>query len=147
MGTGSYLAAIIALIVIVAAAFLVGANAMFPAADQAGTGPLYDQPGNQPGANEPGTGQAGPDTGQAGQEYRVEIQNYAFTPQILTVKVGTTVTWVNRDAVQHTVDWGDVESSALNTGDSFQYTFLTPGTYSYYCSLHPQMTGKIIVTE
>ena len=75
------------------------------------------------------------------------IQNFLFQPSTLTVKVGTKVTWINRDDEPHTAT--DTEkrfgSKALDTGDSFSTEFRKPGTYNYYCALHPKMTGKIIV--
>jgi amicyanin len=77
----------------------------------------------------------------------VKIDNFSFTPQTLTVHAGTTVTWVNSDDVPHTVTSNDkkFKSPALDTGDKFSHTFSAPGTYDYYCSVHPKMTGKIVV--
>lgn len=77
----------------------------------------------------------------------VTIENFAFVPARLTVTAGASVTWINRDETPHTVVSNDktIRSGALDTGDQFQYRFATPGTYSYHCSLHPQMTGTIIV--
>lgn len=77
----------------------------------------------------------------------VVIQNFLFQPSTLTVKAGTKVTWINRDDEPHTAT--DTESrfgsKALDTGDRFTTEFTKPGTYTYYCALHPKMTGKIIV--
>ncbi len=77
----------------------------------------------------------------------VTIDNFSFTPQTLTVRVGTTVTWVNKDDVPHTVtsDHKTFKSRALDTDEKFSYTFSAPGTNSYFCSVHPHMTGQIIV--
>ncbi len=77
----------------------------------------------------------------------VVISNFTFTPDSLTVPVGATVTWVNQDDIVHTVTSVDnhFASPALDTGDMFKFKFTTPGTYSYFCSLHPKMVGKIIV--
>jgi plastocyanin len=77
----------------------------------------------------------------------VVIDNFSFSPQTLTVPAGTAVTWTNRDDVPHTVvsDDGTFRSHALDTEDKFSYTFARPGTYAYYCSVHPRMTGKVIV--
>jgi len=78
----------------------------------------------------------------------VNIDNFSFMPKTLTVPAGTTVTWTNHDDVPHTVTSTDsrfASSPALDTDDHFSYRFTTPGTYAYYCSLHPQMTGWIIV--
>jgi plastocyanin len=77
----------------------------------------------------------------------VKIDNFSFTPQTLTVRVGTKVTWINQDDVPHTVRSNEktLKSGVLDTDDQFAYTFTTPGTNSYYCSVHPHMTGKVIV--
>ena len=77
----------------------------------------------------------------------VKITNFNFTPPALTVHAGTKVTWVNEDDVPHTVTSPEktFKSRALDTDEAFTYTFSTPGTYTYFCSVHPHMTGKIIV--
>ena len=78
----------------------------------------------------------------------IKIDNFAFTPTELTVKAGTTVEWVNRDDIPHVVvsdDKKTFKSKALDTDDKFSYTFTTPGTYSYFCSVHPKMTGRVVV--
>ena len=77
----------------------------------------------------------------------VQIDNFSFTPQTLTIRTGTTVTWVNKDDVPHTVTSNDkkFKSRALDTDEQFSFTFLAPGTNSYFCSVHPHMTGQIIV--
>lgn len=80
---------------------------------------------------------------------QIGILNYKFDPGTLTVPAGTTVTWVNHDEVPHTVASSDkrfTSSGPLDTGDSYSYKFTTPGTYTYFCTLHPFMTGKIVVT-
>jgi len=80
----------------------------------------------------------------------VQIKSYAFTPATLTIKSGTKVTWTNYDTAPHTVtvDSGPVKfnSPTLQKGDSFTYTFTAPGTYSYYCAVHPDMMAKVVVT-
>ena len=77
----------------------------------------------------------------------VKIDNFSFSPAELTVAAGTTVTWTNRDDIPHTVvhDSKLFKSTVLDTDEKFSYTFAKPGTYSYFCSVHPKMTGKIIV--
>lgn len=78
----------------------------------------------------------------------VKIDNFSFGPQKLKVAVGTTVTWVNRDDVPHTVvsdDKSTFKSKALDTDEQFSFTFTKPGTYSYFCSVHPKMTGEVTV--
>jgi plastocyanin len=78
---------------------------------------------------------------------QVLIDNYAFSPGSLTVKVGTTVTWINQDDDAHTVDstQGKFKSATLNKGDRFEFRFTAAGEYPFYCRFHPKMTGKIIV--
>jgi plastocyanin len=78
---------------------------------------------------------------------QVVIENFSFVPATLTVKAGTKVTWVNRDDVPHTATDTDkrFNSKALDTDDQFAFTFSEPGTYNYFCALHPKMTGQIIV--
>src|SRR5260370_16971594 len=77
----------------------------------------------------------------------VTIDNFTFTPPELTVAVGTTVKWVNHDDIPHTVVNKDkaFRSKALDTNDSFSYTFASAGTFDYFCALHPHMVGKVIV--
>jgi plastocyanin len=77
----------------------------------------------------------------------VKIANFTFGPNALTVKTGTTVTWTNEDDIPHTVTSTTLafKSAALDTGDKFSFKFTTPGTYKYFCSLHPHMTGTIVV--
>jgi plastocyanin len=80
-------------------------------------------------------------------KYDVTIDNFSFSPMALTVPAGTQVTWINHDDVPHTVVSTDnkFKSQALDTDEKFSYTFADAGTYEYYCSVHPKMTGKIIV--
>lgn len=77
----------------------------------------------------------------------VKIENFAFTPPALTVKVGDTVTFENDDDIPHLVVANDASfrSKALDTGDSYAFTFTKAGDYAYYCGLHPHMQGKITV--
>lgn len=78
---------------------------------------------------------------------QVKIDNFSFGPTTLTVASGTTVTWVNNDDVPHTVVSDDkvFRSKALDTDDKYSYTFTKPGTYNYFCSVHPKMIAKIVV--
>jgi plastocyanin len=78
---------------------------------------------------------------------QVHIDNFQFSPATLTVAKGTTVTWINQDDMVHTVtSAAKVFSSAgLETDDTFSFTFTTPGAYTYFCKLHPRMTGTVIV--
>jgi amicyanin len=77
----------------------------------------------------------------------VKIDNFSFGPATLTVPAGTTVTWTNRDDIPHTVVSDDkaFKSKVLDTDERFSYTFTKPGTYGYFCSVHPKMTGKVVV--
>ncbi|MGY2047401.1 cupredoxin domain-containing protein [Methylobacterium sp. JK268] len=79
----------------------------------------------------------------------VSIDNFAFSPALLTVAPGTTVTWTNRDDIPHTVVAEDLSfrSKPLDTDDSFASTFPTAGRYRYFCSLHPHMVGVIEVRD
>src|SRR3954454_1376320 len=77
----------------------------------------------------------------------VQISNFTFNAQVLTVRPGTTVTWTNADDIPHTVVSKDgvFKSKVLDTGDRFSFTFAKVGQFGYYCSLHPHMTGIVTV--
>ena len=77
----------------------------------------------------------------------VQIANFTFKAQVVTVKPGTTVTWTNADDIPHTVtsNNGLFKSKVLDSGDKFSFTFAKPGQFGYFCSLHPHMTGTIVV--
>jgi plastocyanin len=75
----------------------------------------------------------------------ITIQSMAFKPISLTVKPGTTVTWINKDQVAHRIDGGTYSSGDLSLDDSYKFTFNNPGTYNYICSIHPFMKGQIVV--
>jgi plastocyanin len=77
----------------------------------------------------------------------VKIDNFSFGPQIVTVPVGATVTWTNHDDIPHTVvsTEGVFKSKVRDTDEKFTYTFTKAGTYPYYCTIHPKMTGQIVV--
>jgi plastocyanin len=121
---------------VVVTGFLVGAGGMALADDMAGMPGMGEMahPAAQVAAAEPNT---------------VTIDNFTFGPQTLTVAVGTTVTWINHDDEPHTVvNEGTprlFKSAALDTDDKFTYTFDKPGTYNYFCSIHPHMTGTVVV--
>ena len=92
-------------------------------------------------------------TANAGQgapaSAEVKIDNFSFAPATLTVAVGTTVTWTNRDDIPHTVvstdDSKTFKSKVLDTDEKFSFTFSKAGTYPYFCSIHPKMTGTVVV--
>jgi amicyanin len=78
----------------------------------------------------------------------VAIDNFTFAPQKLMVKAGTTVTWTNKDDIPHGIAATNnvfSRSKALDTDDSYSFTFTTPGTYEYFCYIHPHMTGTVVV--
>ena len=80
----------------------------------------------------------------------VTIDNFSFTPATLTVKAGTTVTWTNQDDIPHGIGATNnafPKSKALDTDDSYSFTFATPGTYQFFCYLHPKMVGSIVVEQ
>ena len=77
----------------------------------------------------------------------VRVDNFTFGPASLTVPANSTVTWVNKDDVPHVIASNDglFKSKALDTDDKYSYTFAKRGTYSYFCSIHPKMVGKVVV--
>jgi plastocyanin len=104
-------------------------------------GGYQGNPGNQGNQGSPATPAVG--------VTQVTIQNFAFQPATIQVAKGTTVTWTNQDSAPHTIAFrasGMTGSGMLQRGQSFSYTFNTPGTYAYYCGVHPNMTGTVIVT-
>jgi plastocyanin len=96
--------------------------------------------GAEPGSVTPGAKQNPPSAA-------VKIDNFTFGPVELTVPVGTTVTWTNRDDIPHTVVSTDkvFKSKVLDTDETFSFTFDKTGSYPYFCSIHPHMTGKVLV--
>ncbi|TWC05946.1 plastocyanin [Bradyrhizobium macuxiense] len=87
-----------------------------------------------------------PVTAARAEDTAVHIDNFSFAPNPLDVKVGTTVTWTNRDDIPHTVVCaGKFRSKTMDTDGTFSFTFTEPGEYKYFCSLHPHMTGSIKV--
>lgn len=83
------------------------------------------------------------------QDVKVDIKEFMYGPKDITVAVGTKVTWVNDDEIPHTVaeTHKAFRSGALDTGDSYSWVFNTPGEFEYFCALHPQMIGKIVVVQ
>jgi plastocyanin len=85
-----------------------------------------------------------------GKQNKIEIKDFAFNPQTITVKSGEKITWINRDEEPHTivsVEKQFKKSSALDTDQEFAITAGLPGTYTYFCSVHPKMTGTIVVEK
>jgi len=90
------------------------------------------------------------DDSTSSKQNRIEIKDFAFNPQTLTVKPGEKVTWINRDEEPHTivsVEKQFKKSTALDTDQEFTITAGAPGTYNYFCSVHPKMTGTIVVEK
>jgi len=83
----------------------------------------------------------------SGANAEIKIDNFSFGPQTVTVPVGAIVTWTNRDDIPHTVvsTEGVFKSKVRDTDEKFSYTFMKAGTYRYYCSVHPKMTGLVVV--
>ena len=83
----------------------------------------------------------------AGNVVEVKIDNFSFSPQTITIKPGTTVIWTNRDDIPHTVVSDDkvFKSKVLDTDEKFSFTFDKAGNFPYFCSIHPKMTGTVIV--
>ncbi|MGC2694910.1 MAG: cupredoxin family copper-binding protein [Candidatus Angelobacter sp.] len=77
----------------------------------------------------------------------VKIDNFVFSPNQITVPVGSTIRWTNHDDIPHNVVSEDksFKSKVMDTDEAFTYTFTKPGTYTYFCSIHPKMTGKVVV--
>ena len=95
-------------------------------------------------AASPGSSAKAPQPASAAE---VKVDNFSFGPTTLTVAVGTTVTWTNRDDIPHTVVSTDkvFKSKVLDTDEKFSFTFSKAGTYPYFCSIHPKMTGSVVV--
>jgi plastocyanin len=83
----------------------------------------------------------------AGKVVEVKVDNFSFSPQTITIAAGTTVIWTNRDDIPHTVVSDDkvFKSKVLDTEEKFSFTFDKAGNFPYFCSIHPKMTGKVIV--
>jgi plastocyanin len=90
---------------------------------------------------------AAPPNDKPASEVAVKIDNFSFSPATITVSAGTTVRWTNRDDIPHTVVSEDktFKSKVLDTDEQYTYTFTKPGTYDYFCSIHPKMTAKVVV--
>jgi plastocyanin len=101
-----------------------------------------------PGPHAEHSAQAAATTVASGED-TVAIDNFTFDPPMLTEATGTRVVWTNRDDIPHTIyadrDSRDLRSEVLDTDDSFAVTFAQPGTYRYFCTLHPHMQGAVVV--
>jgi amicyanin len=107
-------------------------------------GPAADPPAARSDRQTPA-----PSAAPASGDATVTIDNFTYSPARLTVAAGTKVTWTNRDDVPHTVTSPSkprlLDSSSLDTDQSYSFTFREPGTYDYFCAVHPKMTGQVIV--
>jgi len=83
--------------------------------------------------------------GTIAQEVSIDIKGFAFNPSTITIKKGTTVIWTQQDSTLHTVTGTGLKSGNLAKGQTFSHTFNDVGTFDYHCSIHPSMTGKVIV--
>lgn len=88
-----------------------------------------------------------PRAGDAPRTHKIDIQKFKFAPAALTIKAGDSVEWTNHDIAPHTAthEEGSWDTGTLSRGESAAQTFETPGTYSYFCAFHPQMTGTLTV--
>ena len=101
---------------------------------------MFTQTGNKTQTSNTNTNPITKETG-----LNISIENFAFSPADLKIKVGDTVTWTNNDGMQHTIKETGFESQALSRGESYSHTFSSAGSYSYYCGIHPNMKGRIVV--
>lgn len=124
-----------------------GAAALVAAASGCGGGGTAS-PATAPGSTAETSSAAVGGGGPAKTAGAVMIMNFTFVPQSLSVAQGTTVTWTNRDSAVHTTtaDKGAWNSGNLAQGQTFSFTFTTPGTYTYHCAIHTYMTGSITVS-
>lgn len=96
------------------------------------------------------TNQTSNNSSEATGRTAVTIENFAYVPQSITVKVGTTVTWTNKDSVAHTVtsdSGGVLDSPLFSAGETYSFTFNEAGTFTYHCTPHPDMKGTVTVTQ
>lgn len=95
----------------------------------------------------PVTTTGGPGTTTSGETVQVTMKNRTFTPKEITIRTGQTVTWINEDSLEHDVvaNNGEFKSDLFGQGETFSFTFTEAGTYPYFCSIHPGMTGTVIV--
>jgi plastocyanin len=127
---------------------LVGCSATTPGKPPAASGSAATAPDAGNGLPAPDAKEA-PGTSASAARNQVVIDNFTFSPATLTVSAGTKVTWSNHDDVPHTATSTAkprvFDSRTLDTDEQFSFVFTTPGTYDYFCAVHPKMTGRIIV--
>ena len=135
--------------VVIVAALAVGGWLMFGKNDKA-SAPTTNNPANTTTPS-PTPSSTDSQDQTAASTSSVAIQNFAFSPASITVKKGTTVTWTNKDSAPHDVKENDGKkgpgSNTLSNGQSYSFTFTEVGTFNYICTIHPNMTGTVTVTE
>ena len=142
----------VAAVLVAVAAVLVIGFIVFAGQDEAeAPGPAAGS-ASQEAADAPSESSTGDENPGSATPDSIVIKDYAFAPATITVKAGTTVTWTNQDADRHDItpdqETADFKASELLArGESYSVTFTTPGTYTYYCSPHPYMTGTVEVVE
>ena len=131
------LGALLMLTILIATTLAVINGCSGPTATRVGSDPVPPPP-TEPPASRPAA---------AAAEVRVAIDNFSYTPPSVTVPVGAAVVWTNRDDVPHTVTSTTraFASPAVDTDGTFSFRFDRPGTYPYFCAVHPHMTGQVIV--
>lgn len=139
--------AIIILLAIAGGAYVIAKNQ--PATSNQTTSGTNSMSNNMPTNSTGNSSNSGSETPSASD--KVSIKNFAFSPANITITKGTTVTWTNNDTTVHTIVETDGKngpnSNSVNPGDSYTFTFSQAGTYKYHCSIHPEMTGTVTVTE
>jgi plastocyanin len=132
---------LIALLLVTATAFLV-----LRKDSNNGTSPVTSSSDVKTSAD----GQPGTNPASSGNSTELEIDNFAFSPETITIKKGTKLTWTNKDSVEHTVTGDDgkgPDSGPLSQGETYSYTFNEAGSFAYHCAPHPSMKATVIVTE
>jgi plastocyanin len=125
--------------VLLTAVALAGCGCGRPPTPPISTGPPKPAPTTPSTA--PGSTTPGAETSMT----KISVKNLTFTPAEVTVNTGATVAWANEDSVAHTITGTGFDSGEIQPGMEFRHTFSAPGTYDYHCSIHPAMTGKVIV--
>jgi plastocyanin len=145
----SYVAGVIVVVLIVGGIFWFMSQNASPSAPQQSAMQMPASQGQQTTSQATAPVTAPVVVPASAQAVSIAIKNFAFNPSQITVKAGTKVTWTNNDSATHTVtsDNGTFNSGDVNPGGSYSFTFTNPGTYQYHCSIHPNMTASVIVTQ
>ncbi|MCL5073785.1 MAG: cupredoxin family copper-binding protein [Actinobacteria bacterium] len=138
---------IILIIIIIAGFYFFGRSNVTPPSRIISNPTITMQPSAIPVTSSPTMPSTSP--ASQSQSSKVDIKNMSFSPDTMTVKMGTTITWTNNDSVPHTVtsDNGLFDSKTFQPGDTFSFTFKQAGTFPYHCSIHTFMHGTITVTQ